>query len=580
MGRRSLKLLIGGEAGDGVFATADVVAKAFARAGLHVFTSQIYSSRIRGGHIYTTVRVSDEPLTSQGDEPDIVLGLDRNTVQVHGESVRDGGVCVYDSSAGEAGADLVGGRDVALLPVPAKETATREFRLPVMKNIVLAGAAFRVLGFDDDGRIIADMIREQWGEKGDEVVRKNIAAAARGRELAEQSLNGAAPVSLMDGREKGLLLISGNDAIALGAITAGCRFIASYPITPATDVLEFMVPRLPKLGGAYIQAEDELSAVHMAIGSAWAGVRSMTSTSGPGLSLMVEGLGLASMTETPIVVVDVQRAGPSTGIPTKTEQSDLDLLVYGQHGEAPRIVLAPSDTAECFDLAREAFNLADRYQCPVFIAVDQFLGQAKRTLPSLDVNGFPIDRGLLRSPDAGEGYLRFEDTESGLSPRAFPGDEGVTLKVSGLVHDEVGFPRDEPKNRVKMFDKLFRKMEPLQEEFPGPQVHGDPDAGVILVGWGSTKGVILEAMERLREEDGIAVRHLHFTHVWPLPRRKVEESMSGASRIISIENNKTGQFAGLLRRETGIDAERLVHYTGRPLTPAGLHARLREVLGS
>ena len=246
-------------------------------------------------------------------------------------------------------------------------------------------------------------------------------------------------------------------------------------------------------------------------------MRSLTSTSGPGLSLMVEGLGLASMTETPIVVVDVQRVGPSTGVPTKTEQGDLDLLIYGAHGEAPRIVLAPSDTEECFKMGAEAFNLADRYQCPVFVALDQFLGQAKKTLSGLDINSVRIDRGEMVAKAASKGFRRYEVTESGVSPRALPGHVEATLNATGLIHDEDGFPKDNPEVRVRMMDKLFRKMEPLREEFPGPQVYGDPDSDTTIVAWGSTKGAILEARESLKD-DGITFRLLHFTYLWPLPR--------------------------------------------------------------
>ncbi len=577
MSTRSLKLLIGGEAGDGVFSTADLIAKAFSRAGLHVFTSQIYSSRIRGGHIYTTVRVSDEPLQSQGDHPDFVIGLDLNTVELHGKNVNPGGAVVYDNSAGEVDPEIVGNGNVTFLPVPAKQVAQKELKMPVMKNLVLAGAAFRALEFDPSLEILGTMVEEKFGRKGRGVVEKNLKAAARGKELVSVSLNGAHPLPLMKGADKDLLLLSGSDALSLGAIAAGCRFTASYPITPATDVLEFMVKRLPKLGGACVQAEDELSAVHMIIGASWAGVRSITSTSGPGLSLMVEGLGLASMTETPIVVVDVQRAGPSTGVPTKTEQGDLDLLVYGAHGEAPRIVLAPSDTEECFRMGAEAFNLADRYQCPVFVALDQFLGQAKKTLPGLDINSVRIDRGQMASKNGSKDFRRYEVTDSGVSPRALPGRVEATLNATGLIHDEDGFPRDNPEVRVRMMDKLFRKMEPLREEFPGPQVYGDQKSDTTILAWGSTKGAILEAMEILRE-DGITLRLLHFSYIWPLPRKKVQEAIGSPRRVICIENNMGGQFAGLLRREIGLDAEKLTRYDGRPFTAEGLRKSLKRRL--
>jgi 2-oxoglutarate ferredoxin oxidoreductase subunit alpha len=577
-----LKLLAGGEAGDGVFAVSDMLALMFARAGLEVFTTQTYSSRIRGGHINASVRVAEQELLSQGDELDLLIALDLETVELHRKTVRDGGIILYDNSQGEIDLGDLDHRQVAVFPIPARKIARERLSAPIMKNIVMTGAALTAVNFDPEFEFLGGLIRERFLQKGEKVVAKNLEAAAAGREIVLQA-NSAIRYKMEKRERPRKMLLQGSDAVSFGALVAGCRFMASYPITPASDIMEYLVGKFPKFNGVMVQAEDELSAVNMAIGAAFSGARSLAASSGPGIALMIEALGLAAVTETPLVLVDVQRCGPSTGMPTRMEQADLNLLIYGAHGEIPRIVIAPSDIQECFHQTLRAFNLADKYQCPVIIATDQYLSQSQRTTWPFDLSKAPIDRGWLLTNNElnnlDSPFKRYLFTEDGISPRTIPSQERGIFKTTGVEHVESGNATENPEARARMMKKRFQKLETFRrEDMQPPKIFGNPESDVTIVGWGSTKGVILEAMERVRQEDGIDVKFMQILDIWPFPERAVADVLRPSRRVIVVENNFTGQMANLIRQQTSIECSKVVKYNGTPFSPIELYRHLKELV--
>jgi 2-oxoglutarate/2-oxoacid ferredoxin oxidoreductase subunit alpha len=577
-----LKLLAGGEAGDGVFAVSDMLALMFARAGLEVLTTQTYSSRIRGGHINASVRVAERELFSQGDELDLLIALDLETVELHRRTVRDGGIILYDNSQGEIDLGDLDQRQITVFPIPARKIAREKLNAPIMKNIVMTGAALTAVNFDLDFEILGGLIRQRFLRKGENVVAKNMEAAAAGQEQIQRA---SKIVNYkMEKRERARkMLLQGSDAVAFGALVAGCRFMASYPITPASDVMEYLVTKFPKYNGVMVQAEDELSAINMAIGAAFSGARSITASSGPGIALMVEALGLAAVTEIPLVLVDVQRCGPSTGMPTRMEQADLNLLIYGAHGEIPRIVIAPSDIEECFYQTIRAFNLAEKYQCPVIVATDQYLSQSQRTTQPFDLSKVTIDRGWLLTDDELERlngpFKRYLITDRGISPRTIPSQERGIFKTTGVEHVETGNATENPDARARMMQKRFLKLDTFRkEDMLPPKIFGSPEGDITIVGWGSTKGVILEVMNRFKHEEGIDLRLMQLLDIWPFPDQAVADVLSTSRQVIVVENNFTGQMASLIRQQTGIECLKVVKYNGAPFSPAELYQRLKELI--
>jgi len=577
-----LKLLAGGEAGDGVFAVSDMLALMFARAGLEVLTTQTYSSRIRGGHINASVRVAERELFSQGDELDLLIALDLETVELHRRAVRHGGIILYDNSQGEIDLGDLEQRQITVFPIPARKIAREKLNAPIMKNIVMTGAALTTVNFDLDFAILGGLIRERFLRKGEKVVVKNMEAAAAGQEQI-QGANKLINYKLEKRERPRKMLLQGSDAVAFGALVAGCRFMASYPITPASDVMEYLVTKFPKYNGVMVQAEDELSAINMAVGAAFSGARSITASSGPGIALMVEALGLAAVTEIPLVLVDVQRCGPSTGMPTRMEQADLNLLIYGAHGEIPRIVIAPSDIEECFYQTVRAFNLSEKYQCPVIVATDQYLSQSQRTTQPFDLSKVTIDRGWLLTDDELEHlngpFKRYLITDRGISPRTIPSQERGIFKTTGVEHVETGNATENPDARARMMKKRFLKLDTFrQEDMLPPKIFGNPEGDITIVGWGSTKGVILEVMQRFKREEGIDLKLMQLLDIWPFPDQAVADVLRTSRQVVVVENNFTGQMANLIRQQTGIECSKVVKYNGAPFSPTELYQRLKELI--
>jgi 2-oxoglutarate/2-oxoacid ferredoxin oxidoreductase subunit alpha len=577
-----LKLLAGGEAGDGVFAVSDMLALMFARAGLEILTTQTYSSRIRGGHINASVRVSEQESLSQGDELDLLIALDLETVELHRKTVRDGGIILYDNSQGEIDLGDLDQRRIIVFPIPARKIAREKLSAPIMKNIVMTGAALTAVEFDPEFEFLGELIRERFLSKGEKIVAKNLEAAAAGREVIRQA-NKSSNYRMQQRQRPRKMLLQGSDAVSFGALVAGCRFMASYPITPASDIMEYLVAKFPKFNGVMVQAEDELSAINMAIGAAFSGARSLAASSGPGIALMIEALGLAAVTETPLVLVDVQRCGPSTGMPTRMEQADLNLLLYGAHGEIPRIVIAPADIEECFYQTVRAFNLAEKYQCPVIIATDQFLSQSQRTTWPFDLSKVIIDRGALQTAEELDNlttpFKRYLITERGISPRSIPSQAKGIFKTTGVEHVETGNATENPDARTRMMQKRFLKLDTFrQEDMQPPKLFGNPESDITIVGWGSTKGVILEAIERFRQEEAIDLKFMQLLDIWPFPDQPVADVLRSSRQVVVVENNFTGQMANLIRQQTGIECSKIVKYNGAPFSPQELYQRLKELI--
>lgn len=562
-----LNLLIGGEAGQGVDTTGSLLAQVFHRDGWYVFTSQDYMSRIRGGHNCFEIRVAERPVEAMREEVDLLVALDERTLQEDGPRLAEGGVALVEGEAGS--------RRDGVLPVPlgrlAEEAGDRLYR-----NTVAAGAALAVAGHPLAS--LETLLEKAFARKGERVVAGNVQAARAGREYVLSHYPGVCRPERSASAPEDRLLIGGVEAIALAGIAAGVQFYSGYPMTPSTGILNFMAQHADEFGIVVEQAEDEIAAINMCLGAAYAGARAMTATSGGGFALMVEGLALAGMTETPIVIALGQRPGPATGLPTRTEQGELWFALHAGHGEFPRFIFAPGNPEEAFYLTFRAFNLADKYQTPALVLYDQYLADMLMTTPRLDFSGLRIERHLASAEETGSDYeyARYRLTASGISPRAIPGTPGAVVEVDSDEHDEHGHIIEDAETRRAMVDKRLRKQIGMQAETLPPLLGGDEEPDILLIGWGSTKGCLVEAGELLRQE-GRRVAWLHCRQVWPFPAEAMEAALRQARRSYVVENNATGQLRQLIRRETGRETEGLVtRYDGRPFSPARIAAAVHE----
>ena len=451
-----------------------------------------------------------------------------------------------------------------------------------MKNMVAVGATCAVLNLNIN--VFEVVVQEIFGRKGQQIVSKNMEAIQAGYDYLKNQITENSKLMELekaDGQKR--LFMIGNDAIALGAIAGGCRFMAAYPITPASEIMEYLIKKLPALGGAVIQTEDEIAAATMAIGANYGGVRAITASAGPGLSLKMEAIGLSGMTETPLVIVDTQRGGPSTGLPTKQEQSDLMAMIYGTHGEIPKIVLAPSTVQEAFYDTAEAFNLAEEYQCPVIILSDLQLSLGKQTVEPLEFDKVEIRRGKLITEDLPEienkGYFkRYEVTEDGVSPRVIPGVKNGIHHVTGVEHDETGKPSEGAVNRNLQMDKRFRKVEKIKFDTPVYKNAPHEEADLLIIGFNSTRGAIEEAMVRL-EKDGMKVNHAHIRLIHPFPTDELLPLVRSAKKIAVVENNATGQLANIIKMNVGYNEKikKILKYDGNPFLPHEVHTKCKEL---
>ncbi|MBI3083318.1 MAG: 2-oxoacid:acceptor oxidoreductase subunit alpha, partial [Candidatus Omnitrophica bacterium] len=477
-----LTVWVGGAAGDGIASAGESFAKACSRSGYHVFAYNSYQSVIRGGHVCMHIRIGTQKVYTQGDELDYLIALNLDTFQRYGTRVVSGGAVFYNSDKFQAKPEQVG-RGVQLIGVPVMELVGNQ----LMQNTALMGALMQVVGLDPSA--IRELIQERFAKKGEAVITANLDAFDKGMAYAKGRFqSGSLRVGKGDGKRRPLA--GGNPMVGFGALAAGCRFYSAYPMTPASSLLHWLVKYAAKTGLLVKQCEDEIAALNMAIGAGHVGVRAMTGTSGGGFALMTEAVGEAGMTETPVVIVEAQRGGPSTGLPTKTEQGDLFQMLGASEGEFPKAILAPRTLQECYTMTIEAFNLAEKYQCPVLIATDLYLAERLETFEGVDITDIPIERGELVTQPPANGYRRFLDTKSGVSPRALPGTRGAVFTAATDEHDEDGIVISDvftnPAMRAKMMEKRMRKIGYLLKDLSPPQIDGPKDADLTLVGWGST----------------------------------------------------------------------------------------------
>jgi 2-oxoglutarate ferredoxin oxidoreductase subunit alpha len=575
----SVSILIGGEAGQGLSRSGTLLGKALMRGGLHVFGSIDYPSVIRGSHNFYTLTASDEEVHSNGDSVDIVLALNKETVLLHVDELSPGGGIVYDEGI-EISSDELGRDDVQLLPFPLTSIVKEIGGPEVIKNTVALGAGLGLVGYDVE--VMKSVISDAFAGR-DRIIEMNHAAIDRGYGYAREYYADALSIELKSsGGSPDRIIVTGNEAVALGAIAAGCRFYAAYPMTPASAVLHYLISTEEETGMTVVQTESEISALNMVVGASYAGVRAMTATSGGGFCLMTEALSLAAMTESPLVLMLGQRPGPSTGLATYTSQGDLLFAVHAAHGEFPRVVVAPGDVEECFHLTVEAFNLAEKYQIQSIIVTDKQVIESHKSTPAFEpVVG--IDRGELEIVDewGGEEYKRYRITESGVSPRILPGTRGATVFANSNEHTEYGYTTSDPLKTVMMVDKRMRKGSSLRAEIAGlspVKVYGPEDADVTLVGWGSTKGAALEAIKTL-ERDGRKARFVQVVYVKPFPAEAFKAALGSGGRRLLIEGNGTAQLGQIIKLHTGISFEYiLLKYDGRPFTPGEIAARAMKVL--
>lgn len=581
-----LRVRIGGEAGFGIKAAGQLLARAFAREGLEVFDLTEYPSLIRGGHNTYLLRVSPEPVYSHVEPVDVLACLNRETLERHHAEVVDGGAVIFDPD--DFGAEAVPGR-LRAVPVPLTAIA-RDAGGKIMRNTVALGAVLGLVGFPLEP--LADSLRQQFARKAPEVAENNIAAARAGYDAARAACSDFSVQIEPAPDAPPRLLVDGNEAIGLGALAAGIGFYAAYPMTPASSLLHFMAAHERSAGVVVKHTEDEIAAMNMVVGAAFGGTRAMCATSGGGFALMVEAFGMAGVSESAVVVGVFTRPGPATGMPTWTEQSDLRYVIHAAQGEFPRVVLAPGDREDAFRLAWQAFNVADQLQTPVVILGDSYLSDNRQTVPLFDLSEVTVERGKLiargdvaEHPDAigPDGvYLRYKVTDDGVSWRALPGVRGARQLANSYEHDERGFgaPGEDAAVRAAQNEKRMRKLELARTLVPPPARYGAPpeqaDLGIVL--FGTTKEPAREAA-RMLEREGVRVAILQVVTVWPFPAEEVAAFMDAAPKTAVVEGNYAGQLESLVREHAlRVPDARLHRYDGRPFSPEQIVRFVKEVL--
>ena len=568
-------LAIGGEAGQGIATPGNILTRLFIRRGLYFNAYNAYQSIVRGGHIFLTVRISDAPVYTHGDKLDLLLCLNQDTMNRHLGLMGEGTRAIFNSDSINPGNARQG---VELCPIPVSQVSGSRNRL--VQNTIAVGATCALLQLDF--AILEDSLKVRFARQGQSVVDENVGVARAGYEYAQQNFT-AFPTALPE-TDQPKAQWAGNDAIAMGAAAAGVKFYAAYPMSPSTGVLHWMAQNARDLGIMVRQVEDEIGVANMVMGAAHAGARAMCSTSGGGFALMTEAVGAAAMMEIPVVLVDVQRAGPSTGVPTKTEQGDLWQTLGASQGDFPRIIVAPTSALDAYNTIPELFNLVDHYQCPGLVLSDLLISEGTFSVVPEDIDMNPaINRGkIITEAGTGNGYQRYKDTEDGISPRALPGTEGYVHVVSTDEHDEDGgLISDEytnPYKRRAMVEKRARKFDDLEGRVASPALVGPADADVTLIGWGSSEGAIREAVEQLAAE-GITANHLQVKWIVPFHADAITAVVNAAKKPIIVENNYSGQFYRYLRSETGLTIESHIRkYDGEPFMPHHIANGAREIL--
>ena len=570
-----LAMGIGGEAGQGIATPGDILARIFVRRGLHLYTYNAYQSIIRGGHIFLTVRVSDQEIYSHGDKLDLLLCLNQDTMDRHLNLMGPGSRVIYNGDSITPGEVNDG---VHMCPMPVADLSASRNRL--VQNAIAVGAIMSLMGVDFE--VLEESLSLRFQRQGQNVIDENVRVARAGFDYAAENF---VPYydTLPDGG-KPLAVWAGNDAIAMGGAAAGVKFYCAYPMSPSSGILHWMASNARNLGIMVRQVEDEIGVANMAIGAAHTGVRAMCGTSGGGFALMTEAIGAAGMMEIPVVFIDVQRAGPSTGVPTKTEQGDLWQVLGASQGDFERFIVAPTDALDCYNTMPELFNLVDKVQCPAIVLSDLLIGEGRFSVDPDDIDMHPgIDRGdVITEPAPANGYMRYQNTDSGISPRALPGISGYVHVVATDEHDEnsvlISDEFTNPLKRRMMVEKRARKFQDIVKEIAPPEIEGPADADVTLVGWGSTEGVIREARQLLADQ-GITANQLAIKWIVPFHSDEVTEIVTRAKKAFIVENNHSGQFYRYMRSETGLSVDGHIRkYDGEPFMPHHIADGVKDLL--
>jgi len=565
-----LTVRLAGESGDGVILAGEVLTYAISRMGMKVFTFRAYPSSVRGGQCTYQIRASDWHAYSQGDTLDLLVAFDTEAVSSNVKDLKPEGEAIFDQDRTPTNFPSLPKRAFS---APFTSIARNELKFPKARNMIIVGYTAGTIGVSET--ILNEVLRGKLGSRGDTILDKNISATRIGFSLVPKETIQAMPTG-----EANKIILSGNQAIALGAIAAGCRFYGGYPITPATDIFESLVELLPGVGGRVFQGEDEMASIGAAIGASYAGIKSMTATSGPGFSLMTEMIGMASMAEIPIVIVDSQRGGPSTGLPTKTEQSDLNHALFGGHGDVPRIVIAPGTVEDCFYQTIRAFNLAEQYQLPVILLTDQSLAQCTEGVPLPNIDSLQIVNREKANLGGDENkFRRYAFTDNGISPISTPGEARGEYVAESAEHDERGRVNFTTDAHSQMTAKRFRKLETAERELADDPLNvtevDDHGAKLAVMGWGSTQGAIHEAVLKAKKK-AIRVKWLQCKMLSPLPRKMISTFLEGVDHVVVPELNYTSQFANLLRMNFAIEPISLTKTEGMPFMPSEILRKIEE----
>lgn len=576
-----IQWMIGGEAGYGIMTTGAMMSKIFTRLGLSVFDYVEYPSLIRGGHNAYYVRASDEEVFSQKRPVDILVALNRETIDKHKQELSPNALIIFDPNFVKAEASEFSPGHI-IVQVPFLELTKQVGADRLMINTVSVGASLAL--FYNDFSVLSKMMQDTFGKKGEEVVTLNINTSKAGFDYVAKTYSGKSSF-VVTKKEQTHLLIGGAEALALGAIRAGVKFAAIYPMTPINGVLTTLAAHALKYNIVVKEPEDEISGINMAIGASFAGVRSLAATSGGGFSLMTEGIGLAAQAEVPLVVIEGMRPGPATGMPTWTGQGDLRFVLHAHQDDFPRIVIAPGDMVEAFSYTMQAFNLAEKYQLVVIVLTDKYMNEGHATVSSSELRAqsenYKIDRGKLLSDQEASvtpDYKRYALVDDGISPRSIPGQKGGIALTGSDEHDEKGLYNEESDVRVNMMNKRFKKLTMALNQISPPDFYGDKEAPLTVIAFGSTKLPILEAMKWLKKE-GKSFNYLKVSYLSPFPTQEVTQVIENAKKTLVIENNMSGQFEGLIREHTGLSVtDRLRKYDGRPFYPEEIVEKIRSMI--
>ena len=578
MERNDFNFRIAGEAGYGIASAGLAFAKIALRSGYFVFDYSEYPSLIRGGHNVYSARVSKEQVHSPYLPVDFLIALNQEAIDFHKDQLSSKAIVLLNSDKVSPPALKKG---IKLLSAPLIKLAMDSYGSEVMMNNVALGITAFLLKADFS--ILESAIKEAFAWANSDIINLNINVAKKGfdyasNEFAHFAKDNLDTFNLKRLKTKDRLLLNGNDAFCLGAIKAGCKFFSAYPMTPINSIITYFASKAKELGIVYFQPEDEIAAINSALGAAVCGLRSMTASSGGGFSLMVEALGMAGMTETPLVIIDGQRPGPSSGMPTWTGQGDLRFVLTASQDDFPRIVLAPGDVEECFWSMIDAFNLAEKYQLPVIVLTDKYLAESRQAIELIDETKIKIDRGqIIYLKDCLQDYKRYGFAEDGVSPRAFIGQTKEPFFTTSYEHDEFGFASEDAENRKAMMRKRMKKLETLEKEMPKPVVYGSKKAKIGLISWGSNKGIILEA-QKILQVQGVETDFLHLNFLNPFPAKPVAEFCQDHHTLL-IEQNISGQLTGLIREKTGLKIEnQFLKYDGRPFFPEEIAEKVKQIL--